>query len=218
MEKSPFAEDQGISHLNFDSFIASMKGQEIREAISETFFFKTTLRYLLKGAEIFAAIDRTEIKADTHIIVNFGISLDHYINFEKVEGLTLATYKSIQIQTFTNFNRAMMPTGLYLLRKIDLPYLAVDEVPAEEIEAFGLRPLVGRFGIYGAVIDLNIRRDLAEQLAEEDQTNASKLVLIYLAMQLEVRWKQQIKVLALNQYSEYRNNGIPNILKDVKRF
>lgn len=218
MEKSPFAEDQGVSHLNFDSFVATMKAQDIKEAISETFMYKTTQRYLLKGADIFEAIDKIRIKAETHMIINFGISLEWYVTHEKVEGLTMKSYNSIHILTFTNFNREMMPSGLYLLRKEDLPYLHVSEPPADEIRDYGLELLVEKFHIYGSVIDLHLRRDLADQLTEEDRANASKLVLLYLAMHLEIRWKKQVKVVALNQYSEYRNNGIPNNLRDIKRW
>lgn len=219
IEKSPFAENQGVSNMNFDSFIASMQAEKIQHAISETFFYKTTQQYLLKGAELFAAIDKTKIKAETHIIVNFGIAIDHYVNFEKVQGLSINAYKGIEIISFSSYNMAVVSDTLFLMKKQDLPTLVFGDVEKKDIDKYALQLLDDRYKIWGTVIDLNTAQQIKEEINNENPGHdLKKSVLLYLAMQLEIRWKKQIKVVALIEYSEYRNNGLPNSLKDVKRF
>ncbi|MBS1531453.1 MAG: hypothetical protein JSU01_14190 [Bacteroidetes bacterium] len=219
MEKSPFAEDQGVSHLNFDSFIAGLQAKKIQYAISETFFYKTKHQYLLKGSEIFSGIDRTKIGVNTHVIINFGLNLESYTKFEKIDGLTDSSYKNIEIITFEVFNRQLLNNTLFLIRKQDLPCLLFKNIDAVEIAKYDLRQLDADFRLYGAVIDLNLSHDIASEIASEvPDVDIQKSVLLYLAMQMEIRWKKRVKLVALIQYSEYKNSGAPNSLRDVRKF
>lgn len=216
-EKSAFSDNQDVHHTNFDSFLAGRQASRIRKAISETFHMNETETYLLKTDDLFLAIDKLSIDPKENIIVNFGIDLNYHVNYTKVSGLSKTEYKSLKILSFEGYNRALMNATFFIIKKQDLPTLLFKELTQDLIEKYSLQEIDGDLHIYTSVIDLNVNEYIRNEVeAEETQTQLNKSVLMYIGMNLEIKWKKGIKMLALSQYSEFNNRGVPNDLVDVK--
>lgn len=216
-EKSAFSDNQDVDHTNFDSFLAGRQSSMIRKAISETFHMSETESYLLKTEDLFLAIDKLSIDSNEYVIVNFGIDLNYHVNYTKVSGLSETEYKSFKILTFDGYNRALMNATFFILKKQNLPTLIFKELTPEIIERYSLEEIEDNLHIYTSVIDLNLNEDIRNEVAaEETHTQLNKSVLMYIGMNLEIKWKKGTKMLALSQYSEFNNRGVPNDLIDVK--
>ncbi|MBB5623209.1 hypothetical protein HDE69_004292 [Pedobacter cryoconitis] len=216
-EKSAFSDNQDIHNTNFDSFLASRQADRIRKAVSETFHMKGTEAYLLRTNDLFAAIDNLSIDADLYIIINFGIDLSYHTQYTKIPGLSENKYKSFTITSFQGYNRALMNATLYILKKEDLPAIIFKDLSAEDKEKYSVEEIEDSFHLYASVIDLNTNNNIRTEVeAEGTYTHLNKSVLMYIGMNIEIRWKKDIRMLALSQYSEFSNRGVPNDLNDVK--
>jgi len=83
-----------------------------------------------------------------------------------------------------------------------------------------LKKISDRINLYASVIDLN---NTSKEVFEEniqDKTNDElrKSVLLSIIISTEFKWKKEIEVIQLRQYSEYSQNGIVNNWDDIKPF
>ena len=215
-EKSAFSDNQDVHHSNYDTFLASEQADRIRTSVSETFHLRYTERFLLKTPDIFKALDRLALDSKKFIIVNFGIDLNYQINYEKIDGLKANQYKSLEIITFDNFNRAMMNPTFFILEKRNLPAFICKQVPPEQLQKYSLVEIDDQLHIYASVTDLNINDALRSELeAENRYPNLRKSALLYIGTGIEIKWPKDIKMLALSQFSEFRNRGAANDVGDV---
>ncbi len=216
-EKSAFSDNQDVHHTNFDSFLAGRQTSRIRKAISETFHMSESESYLLKSDDLFLAIDKLSLNPNEYVIVNFGVDLDYHIHYSKISGLSKTEYNSLKIFSFDGYNRALMNATFFILKKQDLPTLIFKELTPEVVEKYSLEEVDNDLHIYTSVIDLNANEEIRNEVeAEETHTQLNKSVLMYIGMNIEIRWKKAIKMLAISQYSEFNNRGVPNDLVDVK--
>ncbi|RWU05057.1 hypothetical protein [Pedobacter chitinilyticus] len=215
-EKSAFSDNQDVHHTNYDTFLAAEQANRISMSVSETFHLKYTERFLLKTPDLFKALDRLALDPKKFVIVNFGIELNYQINYEKIDGLTATQYKSLEIITFDNFNRAMMNPTFFVLEKRHLPALVCKQIAQDQLQKYSLTEIDEELHIYASVIDLNLNDDLRNELEAEDiYPNLRKSALLYIGTPIEIRWAKNIKMLALSQFSEFRNRGVANDAGDV---
>lgn len=213
--KDAFSDNPEVHHIDFDSFLASVVSRSLKEGLSETFFYKRTKSFLLKPEDIFKAIDRLIID-DGYVIVNFGLSLDYFINQLKVDELSSNKYKDINIYSFNGSH--LVRDSLFILEKSDLPNISTRPIDADLIAKYNLKKISGTINLYSSVIDLN---NTSEEIFNENKQDKSdeelrKSVLLNIIISTEYKWKKEIEVIQLNQHSEYLQKGIANKLDDVK--
>ena len=212
IDKSGFADDQDVDHINFDSFLAESFSNKYRDAISEIFVLASSKSYLLNSQDIVPAINRLNINANDSVIVSFGIEIQSLISKSSTESLN-----NIEIIKFNYNNYYLVGDSLFILKKVDLPKLNYREINTEEIKKYSLQKVIEEYNIYLSVIDLNQSTDLRDTIPKSsDEQDLRKSVYMAIFISLEVQWGKNIQCIQIKQASAYRERGIINNLNDVK--
>lgn len=218
MDKSAFAENQGVHHMNFDSILASMLSRRIMSGFSETFFMAKSSAYILKPEELFEGLKKLKPNSDDHVIVSFGLNLEYFKDMYGINELNQNSFNGIKIVSPSQFNNRIVGESLFVLNKSDLPYLLHLEPELDEINKYSLEVLNKPYQIYGSIIDLNKFQELKDELeGVNSNQDLSKSIFLYLAFKTEIRWKKNIKSIMLRAYSQFDDRGIPNKLSEIKK-
>ncbi len=213
--KDAFSENPEVHHMEFDSFLATVVSRSLNEGLSEVFLRKVSKSYLLKSEDFFKAIDKLGID-ETYVIVNFGIHLDYFITQLKVSGLSNDKYKNTDIYSFNDSH--IVRNSLFILKKADLPNISTKPIAADVIAKYSLKKISDTINLYSSVIDLN---QTTEEVYNENKRGKTddelrKSVLLSIIISTEFKWKKNIEVIQLRQYSEFFQKGIVNKIEDVK--
>lgn len=213
-DKDAFSQNSEVHYVNFDSILASIVSRSLNEGLGEIFFRKTSKSYLLKPEDFFKAIDKLAID-ESFVIVNFGINLEYFATQLKVYELTNGKYKNTNIYSFSGSQIAN--ESLFVLKKSDLPNISTRPIGSEIITKYTLKKISENINLYASVIDLN---KAEKEVFDENKNNKSddelrKSVLMSIILTTEFKWKKNIEVVQLRQYSEYFQRGIVNKLEDV---
>lgn len=214
-DKDAFSENPEVHHINFESFLSSVVSRRLKEGIGETFGYKKSKSFLLKPEDFFKAVDNLGID-ENYIIVNFGINLDFYINHLKVSELSTIKYKRTDIYSLAS--SYYVRDSLFILKKSDLPDITTRPIDKDIITKYTLKKISDTLNLYSSVIDLN---KTSEEIFNENKHDKSddelkKSVLLSVIISTEIKWKKNIEVVQLRQYSEFFQDGVPNKLDDVK--
>jgi hypothetical protein len=212
--KDAFSENPEVHHIEFDSFLASVVSRSLFEGLGETFFYKKSKSFLLKNVDFFKAIDKLAID-NTFIIINFGVNLDYYINHLNIPELSNEKYKNISIYSFNGSQ--LVRDSIFVLRKSDLPLISTRPINTDIISKYSLKKISDRIELYAKVIDLN---DTSEEVYNENKQDKSddemrKSVLLNIIISTEFKWKKNVEVIQIRQYSEFFQKGIANKIEDV---
>lgn len=217
VDKSAFSDDQDSNWTNYDSFFAENISEKYQKTISETFFIKKSISYLIKREEIFDAIDNLKINNKDYLIVGFGQHLPYYIDSLAITGLTEEKYKDIDIVNYPVCHYELTGESFFILKKSDLPKILYKKIEDTEIEKYSLALINEDINLYASIIDLNQSYKLKEELASSaPKRDLNKSILISIAFITEIRWKKNIEVIQIRSFSQYRERGLPNKLADVK--
>ena len=215
--REPFV-DSTISHLNFDSILASDFSTYLKLAISESFLLPVSQSFLFKENEIYSAIDKLKItnNPENFIIISFQQSIDYYKRAYKINGLNEDNYKGIKIFNFQVCNQRYVAGSYFIMKKEDLPHLIINK---PEFTSEYCNIIIPEFEVFASVIDLKTE-DVIRRKVEADckQERLEDSVLTTIEMNAEIRWKKEAKVIAFRAASAYEDRGLPNKLEEVKPF
>ncbi len=213
-EKDAFSINPEAYHIDFDSFLATLISKKIIDGLGEIFVRKTSQSYLLKSEEIFKAIDKLGID-ENYIIVSFGLNLDSFINSLNINNLTKSKYKNIQIHSF-NSSQALQQT-LFILNKNDLPNISTKPIEEKIKLKYSLEKISKKLNLFSSIIDMNntSQEVFNEFKVAKSEDNLRKSVLLSIIISIEIKWKKNIKIIELRQFSEYLQKGIINKLDEI---
>lgn len=212
--KDAFSENPEAHHMEFNSFLGTVAAKSLKEGLSEVFLRKNSKSYLLKPEDLFKAIDLLKVD-EKYVIVNFGINLDQFINQIKVPKLSSEAYKKIKIHSFNGSH--IVRDSLFILKLSDLPNVTSRPIEDTVIEKYSLEKISDSMNLYCSVLDMN---QVSEEIFKENEQNKSedeirKSVLLSIIFSIEYKWKRNIEVIQLRQYSEFRQQGIANKLEEI---
>lgn len=212
--KDAFSENPEAHHMEFNSFLGTVAAKSLKEGLSEVFLRKNSKSYLLKPEDLFKAIDLLKVD-EKYVIVNFGINLDQFINQIKVPKLSSEAYKKIKIHSFNG--SYIVRDSLFILKLSDLPNVTSRPIEDTVIEKYSLEKISDSMNLYCSVLDMN---QVSEEIFKENEQNKSedeirKSVLLSIIFSIEYKWKRNIEVIQLRQYSEFRQQGIANKLEEI---
>lgn len=217
IDKSSFVENQGVSHMNFDSFLAEDYVRELNYIFSQQFYFKRTRNYLLDKEKLFKGIDYLKIEEpDNYVIIAFDLHIPY---FEGTNGLDITNnkYNGIEICEIRG-SFPLLNQSLVILKKTDLPYFNYLKVNPEIREKYELEEINSNIKLYTSIIDLNKREDLWDGLPQRGEVDLRTQVLLRIELSTEFRWKENIELVQIRLFSIYEEKGIPNKLKDIQPF
>lgn len=212
--RDAFSETPEIHHVDFDKFLASSLSEHLNQGIASTFLYNKTKSYLFKKEDVFKAIEKLTVKQDYQIIC-FGVNLEYYITQIQVPGLSKDALNGQNIFSF--HGSRLISSSFFLIKKDNLPRISTMPISNELIKKYSLEKVSGEFNIFTSVIDLNattdeIRNENSENIKEEE---LRKSVLLSIIISTEIKWKKGIDLIRINEYSEYKQKGIPNSLNDL---
>jgi hypothetical protein len=206
--KSAFT-DNDISSLNYDSVLAEAIAREtINYLIPGSFLTSRTNRYLLSDENIIEGIRKLKINKNEFVIVAINL-------YQHVED-KLDEYKEILLKVQST-NRKVQNT-IFVLRKIDLPFIIHEDLPEKEIMENELIQINDELKLYTSVVEL--KGDEQNQ-NWEDIINPNDIevnVKVSIAFLSYIVWKKDKKIVQINIETPYDEQGIPNSLDDIKPF
>ena len=215
VDKESFSENQGFTHLNFDSFLAESYSQEINSFLSQQFYLKANKNYLLSQEDLFKGVDQLEIKnSKEYVIIAFDINLS---SFSKVKGLDIENKKYNEfdiIEISASFE--LLHQSLMIIAKSDLPHIKSTSIDSEIDTKYQLKLINSDLNLFSTVIDLNKREDLHKELNNEQYSDLRKFVLLRIELPIEIKWKKKIDAVIFKLHWIYEEKGIPNQLKDIE--
>jgi hypothetical protein len=99
-----------------------------------------------------------------------------------------------------------------------LPSIATKDIDSLIKEKFAPNKISDEIELYASVIDLN---KTTPEILEQNRHGMTddelkKLVLLNIFLSLEVKWKREVEMIHIMQYSAYEQKGVCGNLKDVK--
>ncbi|OYU95970.1 MAG: hypothetical protein CFE21_06025 [Bacteroidetes bacterium B1(2017)] len=214
-DKDAFTENPEVHHMEFDSFLASVVSRSLNDGLGEIFLRKRSKSYLLKLEDFFQGMDKLAIN-ENFVIVNFGINLDYFIDHLEIPGLSIDKYNNINIHSFNG--SYLVRDSLFVLKKSDLPNISTKLIDGKIIAKYSLKKISEAINLYTSVIDLNNTSSeiFNENKQDKSDEDLKKSVLLSIIISTEFKWKRDIEVIQLRQYSEFLQNGIANKLDEIK--
>lgn len=215
--KDSFSENPEIDHLNFDTILGYATAEDVHEKFASTFVYKTNKTFILKPEDIFKAIDILGIDSQ-YIIIGFGINLDHYVKQLRVSALGGNYYRGINVVIFKGSR--FTDSSFFIVKITDLPSIKTLPIGEPVISTYSLEKISDSQNLYASVVDLSkASPELFTELKnEKSEEELKKSVLVTIGLSLEIRWRKEMRMIQLTEYSEYRQSGLPNTLSDVKQF
>jgi len=217
-KKAAFAADQDTTYLNYDTFFAREIAAGITRELTALFKSKSERTFLFRAPELFEAIDRMHLRADQHVLVNFGISMEWVAQQHGTERLTEASYKGIPILKVEFTDASVLRDSLIVMRRSDLPWFSFETPEATEIQKFQLVQVSENHRLYANVQDINEHAELRNLFPNVKQETLNTSVVLSIGLNMDVRWHNQAKLVRLALYSEFYQQGTPNDLSEITRF
>lgn len=215
IKKEAFAEEQGVTYLDFDTRLASRVASKITSAITEGFYSHVKNSYLFKSEELFQAIEKLKPDPQQHILLNFGIHIPTINQTSKIEGLTDKEFKGIPIIAVPFFDKAAIRSSILIIKKEFLPSLNFNDQQASEIEKFALHQIDSSISLFGTVIDLNGQPQFKTLFRGISGETLDISVMLKLALSMEIKWVLNSSIVELKLYSDFFQEGIPNKLSEI---
>ncbi|SEA15233.1 hypothetical protein SAMN05192529_10965 [Arachidicoccus rhizosphaerae] len=206
LSKSAFVEGD-IPHLNFDRILAdSISRRLIKFKIPGSFGVAATKRYLVKMNDLIATLTKIRNGNDDLVLILINRDYELDIDFKK-HGFMV---KEI---------RALGPgirNEIYILREKDLPAIEFKELDGKEIDEFGLKSINEELRIYSSIVLLSKVESKPSGSERRDDPNSDSLkVRASIMFHWLVSFSEDREVIKLNIFSPYKEQGIPNDLKEI---
>ena len=204
------SEDASSSFEGFSKYLS----RKFDKGLCDTFLFKKSNTFLLKPEKIFKAVDNLDIDKE-YVIVNFGIYLDYYIDQLRVPNLSKNNFNGIEIYSFDE--SGLVGKSLFIIKKSNLPSISTMPIPTELIAKYSLKKISNKINLFSSIIDLNkTTNEILDEIKKDKSIEElKKSALLSLIISVEVKWKKEIEIIQLKEYSEYSRNGIVSKLEDV---
>ena len=213
MTKEAFVDNQATSYLNYHTILAEIESRKVSDGISMTFHFNKTKTYLIHAKDIVSSLSKLNIDDGRHIIINFGVNENPALfSIEKIE-----KEFNIQIISIKEYNHLVVGSSFFILNKDDLPTFIFHPPLKNDLEIMQLKLINERFQIFTSILDLNIDGQIPYEYMRGSDINAdySKSVFAAIAIALEIRWKENIELVCIKIYNQYRDQGDPDNLSAI---
>jgi hypothetical protein len=204
-DKSAFAEDQGVDHLNFDTILGETLAGKFKLGVAESFYLHRSEWYVVRETDIERSLDRLNIKDKGVALVVFG-------------GIEI-NYKGVETISYSATSPGTVGQCIFLLKSEDLPRIQYNDTIEQFRTRYDLELLDPAHFLYASVVDLNLRADLREEIGKDGSAGVlKKQVLANIFINVQIKWRPQIKCIALKIASPYREEGIISVVDDIKPF
>lgn len=215
--KGDFADD-GITHLNFDSFLAESIRSNYGDGFFQIFNSKASKKYVFDQENIFKALDKLSLDANTHIIIAFGfINIQYYIENLKITGLEKDSYNRIPLLFFPGRIYGVS-NSLFVLAKSDLPWIDYKDFDAKTIDLYEIKPILEKYHVYAGVSDLHTNDTLRNQIEKEESEKDKDLHksvwqgIMFITL---IKWSKELNMVQILIRNDFENQKKLSKLDEV---
>lgn len=221
MEKAGFAAEQDVSYLDADTYVAQTVAANIHFKLTGLFARLATQTYSLNREDIFPAIERMNVDLNKFQIISFGLHLPYFIDSLRIKDLeyngTDFLFKGNKIICLDTRVNEVVRYSLFLVRKEELPVLKFNTISPDELEKYELVELDNETHLSASIIDLNIRKDLRDEISKtKDDTELKKNVLACIAISIEINWNTITSCIQLKPFDQFSERSKPMNLAEIK--
>lgn len=210
LDKAPFAQHKVSNHLNFDSFLGTQLSSKLLTGFIETFYLNVTSSFVIKIEDMERSFEQLSLD-ETYVIISTKNSLTYLAKNLKTNKLSDENFSDTPIISFDNFNFPLVDQSLFVLKKEDLPSVSYQIPSKQEIVKYHLEPYDQHINLFGNVMNLNNYPELQQEILKDfPDSKIETSVLAILALQMEIKWKIDAKVLMIKIQTPYNNRGIPS--------
>lgn len=218
-DKAAFATDSDVSYINTNEALAQCIAGELRINAMNIFLKMKNKRFVLKENDLFKAIDSLSLNSKSFVILNPDINLYYYKTITKNMGLSCINdmwyYNGIKI-----INMPYNPyigQSLIIIQEKDLPSIVHNDIDNSVIDKYHLVPIDNNLKIYANIIDLNIERDLKDEIYQETGfQQLEEKVLLCIDMNVMISCNNDAKCIILKVFSQFDDKGTPDTIERVK--
>ncbi|OOV28877.1 hypothetical protein BXU11_02750 [Flavobacterium sp. LM5] len=211
MTKSAFTNGD-IQHMFYDTVFAEQIAKyNIQRFIPNSFLVSKTKRYLLNKDNIIIGLEK--LIGNNENIIIIGINVRYDLN----EIITKSKFAPVFVKIPSY--ESNLEDVLFVLNKIDLPFIEHDKIQENEIKKFKLNKINEELNLYTSVIDLNIpeNKELKDEWKlEEEDNNLDLKVQISIVFSAIIYWKKQRDIIQINFASQYKEQGIQSDLNEIE--
>lgn len=216
-DKGDFTEN-GVAHLNFDSFLAESVRNNYCDGFFQIFNSVATKKYVFDQENIFKAIDKLNLDANTHIIITFGfINIQYYLENLKIPGLTNESYNDIPLLSFPGKIYGVS-NSLFILAKSDLPRIEYKDFDAKTIELYEMKQILEDYHVYAGVSDLHTNNTLRIQIDKEESEkdkDLNKSVWQGIMFITLIKWAKELNMVQILIRNDFENQRKLSNLDEV---
>lgn len=221
-DKSAFCADQGVHYANTTSFLGNQYSTMFKIAFSDILFQKKEKTLMLPETDLLRGLENLKLNKDKHLVIAFD--LRYLLDIWAINGVIKISenrynHNGLEIYNFNVCNHLLVGRSMFIIEKENLPCVLFKDLDSETVTKYKLELIDESIKLYGNVIDLYKEPEIREEqnIANPDK-DLNKFVLAYLGIYTEFRLKENIKLIQLKQYIDYKEKGLPNSLSDVESF
>ena len=204
--KGAFTDD--TPHMNYDTIISQhVIRQIVNRYIPNSFLNSKTKKYIFNKENIIEAIKKLNINKVDFLIIGFNIS------YQYMEAL-----KEFKEQ-MVNLPATDIIDNIFILNKRDLPLFKNIPLKENEIKNDKLLLVNEKYKIYTSVLDLNESENkINKETWENNEDVLNKKVQVSIKFITNIFWREERKIVQINFYSEFKEQGIENKIGDIEPF
>lgn len=214
IDKDAFVEKSEFDFQEYDTFLAEQAKVNILAEFIKFIARKVSASYTFRKEDLLKAVKKLGID-ESYVILSFRLSPDDFKDIEVKD----SDYSYLGAEFWTLSEEARYEGNwLFVLKKEDLPYITMGDIDAGEQGLYNLEKISDQHPIYGTVLDLNkASSEVLEkcQSANKSEEELKRSVLLILRFRLLLKWKRQMRLVALREYFPWEDVGYISKLEDV---
>lgn len=219
LDKQAYADDQEISYVDYDSFVANYVSLKFHQIAPTIFLCMQYEKYLLKEQDVWEVITKFSSSSmkDKLVIFSIGNNLSYFASFnnsiQNKDGEW--SFKDIPIIDMQNRMNYLITNSFYILRKSDIPLLVFNTISEEVKNKYQLEEIDKNYHLFVSILDVNQNQNIKDELMTEKNENVDTKAVVCVDFNAEIRCNKTAKVIQIQMYSQFKNKEQANSVDDV---
>lgn len=215
--KDAYGNEPQAHYMDYDTFLGHRVGDNIKQGFAQTLMLKKDRTYVLERKDLFKGVEALGVDKD-HVIVALGLDLERLSADFKIKGLESDNFKAIPILSLPRLPR--IRDSLFIFRKECLPNVEFQELEPSVMEIYDPQLIDENLQLYAKVLDFHRSSPqvLEKFLDGKSEDELRKSVLLCTFIHWKISWPSTMEMVHFRVYSAYREEGLPNTLKDIRPF
>ena len=219
LDKQAYADDQEISYVDYDSFVANYVSLNFHQIAPTIFLCMQHEKYLLKEQDVWEVITKFSSSSmkDKLVIFSIGNNLSYFASFndsiQNKDGEW--SFKDIPIIDMQNRMNYLITNSFYILRKSDIPLLVFNTISEDVKSKYQLEEIDENYHLFVSILDVNQNQNIKDELMTEKNENVDTKAVVCVDFNAEIRCNKTAKVIQIQMYSQFKNKEQANSVDDV---